>query len=406
MWNRDASRILTGGRDRTARVWDAATGTELLTLSGHVDEVKQILWNSDESRILTASQDSTARVWDVSTLRQTQDSAALNTGAETDVKSVTLRHQRAAVVSDPWGLRGMWSSDEGRILTSGDDGTVRVWDVSTPLNAGKKTADELLALSVSGYTVLQAVWNADESRILTASRDGTARVWDVSTLRQTQDGAGLGAGAETGAELITLTGHTGPVNQAGWNSDETRIMTAGADGTARVWDAETGVELVTLLGHTHELWSAVWNSEGNRILTASADGTARVWNAKTGEELLTLSGHTDEVHQAVWNGDESRILTSSTDGTARVWNAETGAELFILSGHTDAVNQAVWSGDDRRILTASSDGTVRQWYAWTGDLLEAACQRTPRNMTREEWQEFMKDEPYRPTCPGLLAPGA
>jgi hypothetical protein len=108
----------------------------------------------------------------------------------------------------------------------------------------------------------------------------------------------------------------------------------------------------------------------------------------------------------VWNGDESRILTSSTDGTARVWNAETGGELFILSGHTDAVNQAVWSGDDRRILTASSDGTVRQWYAWTGDLLEAACQRTPRNMTREEWQEFMKDEPYRPTCPGLLAPGA
>jgi WD40 repeat protein len=106
----------------------------------------------------------------------------------------------------------------------------------------------------------------------------------------------------------------------------------------------------------------------------------------------------------VWNGDESRILTASSDGTARVWDAETGDEIFTLSGHTDAVNQAAWSGDDGRILTASSDGPVRQWYARMGDLLEAACQRALRNMTPEEWQEFMKDEPYRPTCPELPTP--
>jgi WD40 repeat protein/DNA-binding SARP family transcriptional activator len=398
MWNGDASRILTAGRDRLARVWDAATGAELLTLSGHTGNVMQAVWNADESRILTASQDNTARVWDVSTVRQTQDGAALDTGVETGVKSVTLSHQRATVVSRPWGLRAVWSSDESRILTAGDDGTARVWDISIPLDAGLGPGAEILTLPVGRYTVLQAVWNADESRILTAGRDGTARVWDVSSA--------LDTGTETGAELICLSGHTGPVNQAAWNSDERRILTAGADGTARTWDVEFGVELVTLLGHTHELWSALWNSDESRILTASSDGTARVWNAETGAELLTLSGHIDEVHQAVWNGEESRILTASTDGTARVWNAETGAELFTLSGHTDAVNQAVWSGDDSRILTASSDGTVRQWYAWMEDLLEAACQRAPRNMTREEWGEFMKDEPYRPTCPGLPAPGA
>ncbi|MGD2145115.1 MAG: BTAD domain-containing putative transcriptional regulator [Anaerolineae bacterium] len=398
VWNGDASRILTAGRDRTARVWDSVTGTELLTLSGHVDEVRQVLWSSDEDCILTAGQDNTARVWDVSTLRQTQDGTAPSTGAEAGVKLVTLSHQRATVISDPWGLRAMWNSNGSRILTAGDDGTVRVWVVSTPLDTGAETGDELLTLSVSGYTVLQAVWNADETRILTASRDGTARVWDVS--------AALDTGTETGAELISLSGHTGPVNQATWDSDEGRILTAGADGTARTWDAESGLELLTLLGHTHELWSAQWNGDGSRILTASSDGTARVWNAEDGLELLTLSGHTNEIHQAVWNGEESRILTASSDGTARVWDAATGAELFTLSGHTDAVNQAVWSRDDRLILTASSDGTVRQWYAWMEDLLEAACQRAPRNMSQEEWQEFMKDEPYRPTCPGLLAPAA
>ncbi|MCH7585540.1 MAG: hypothetical protein IH941_10380, partial [Acidobacteria bacterium] len=56
---------------------------------------------------------------------------------------------------------------------------------------------------------------------------------------------------------------------------------------------------------------------------------------------------------------------------------------------------------ESRILTASGDGTARQWYARMEDLLTAACQQAPRNMTLEEWRQFIGDEPYRPTCPNL-----
>jgi hypothetical protein len=90
---------------------------------------------------------------------------------------------------------------------------------------------------------------------------------------------------------------------------------------------------------------------------------------------------------------------------ARVWDAETGTELFTLPGHTRVVNQAVWNGDESRILTASEDGTVRQWYTRMEDLLEAACQRAPRNMSAGEWQRYMIGQPYRETCPGLSVPG-
>jgi hypothetical protein len=65
----------------------------------------------------------------------------------------------------------------------------------------------------------------------------------------------------------------------------------------------------------------------------------------------------------------------------------------------------VWSSDGSRILTISDDSTVRQWYTRMEDLLEAACQRAPRNMMEEEWQQFMGGEAYRPTCPELLVPG-
>jgi WD40 repeat protein/energy-coupling factor transporter ATP-binding protein EcfA2 len=357
-WNADESRILTRSEDGTARVWDAETGAELVTLS-HEGSVYQAQWNADESRILTASYDGRARVWD----------------AETGAELVTLSHGDAV-----W--EAQWNADESRILTQSDDGTARVWDA--------ETGAELVTLS-HGDRVTQAQWNADESRILTRSDYGTARVWD----------------AETGAELVTLS-HEGWVYQAQWNADESRILTASADRTARVWDAETGGELVTL-SHEDTIYQAQWNADESRILTASEDGTARVWDAETGAELVTLS-HGDSVSQAQWNADESRILTAGCDrrddlgfceeGTARVWDAETGVKLVTLS-HGDVIYQAQWNADESRILTASEDGTVRQWYTRMEDLLEAACQRAPRNMTEVEWRRFMGSEPYGQTCPNL-----
>ena len=51
----------------TARVWDAATGEELFTLTGHTDWVVGVAFNHDGTRIATASWDETAKVWDAAT---------------------------------------------------------------------------------------------------------------------------------------------------------------------------------------------------------------------------------------------------------------------------------------------------------------------------------------------------
>ena len=51
------------------------------------------------------------------------------------------------------------------------------------------------------------------------------------------------------AELPTLVGHSGPVAQAFLSADKHRILTASSDGTARIWNAETGDELLRLTGH-------------------------------------------------------------------------------------------------------------------------------------------------------------
>jgi tetratricopeptide (TPR) repeat protein len=130
--------------------------------------------------------------------------------------------------------------------------------------------------------------------------------------------------AKTGAEALTLRGHTNwvrPVSSASFSPDGTRIVTASQDGTARVWDAKTGAEALTLQGHTGWVQSASFSPDGTRIVTASGDKTAKVWDAKTGAEALTLQGHRGWVQSASFSPDGTRIVTASGDSTARVWDA-------------------------------------------------------------------------------------
>ena len=63
----DGTRIVTGSRDRTAKVWDARTGTALLELKGHMGRVIGAAFSPDGTRIVTGSDDETAKVWDART---------------------------------------------------------------------------------------------------------------------------------------------------------------------------------------------------------------------------------------------------------------------------------------------------------------------------------------------------
>jgi hypothetical protein len=102
----DATRLLTGSQDGTARVWDAGTGQQKAVLKGHVDWVSSVAFSPDGKRILTGSLDRTARGWD----------------DETGQAKVTLVGHTAEVTSVAF------SPDGTRVLTLSADRTARVWD--------------------------------------------------------------------------------------------------------------------------------------------------------------------------------------------------------------------------------------------------------------------------------------
>ena len=83
-----------------------------------------------------------------------------------------------------------------------------------------------------------------------------------------------------------------------------------------------GTLLAILAGHTDRIVSAMFSSDGSRIVTASADHTARIWDADGGTVLATLSGPAGEVAAAAFSPDGTQVVAASLDHSAYVWQLD------------------------------------------------------------------------------------
>ncbi len=200
------------------------------------------------------------------------------------------------------------------------------------------------------HRIYSAEFSPDEKTIVTASADGTARVLDDKASQS----------------LLILRGHTGWVYNAKFSPDGKQIVTVSVDGTARLWEARTGQPMFILQGHTGWVYNAEFSPNGRMIVTASADGTARVWDAETGRGLAVLKGYAGDIYSATFSRNGRFIVIAGWDNTARVWDSVTGQSLVTLYGHIGNVYSAEFSPDEKTIVTASADGTARVWDAETG----------------------------------------
>ena len=175
----DGQRIVTGSNDQTAKVWEAASGRELLTLKGHSGAVKSVAFSPDGQQIVTGSQDGTAKVWEAA---KGKEPLTLK-GHSDDIFSVAFSPDGQRIVSGSWdGTAKVWEAASGKeLLTLKGHSTQIDSAVATVLNAKGRSA-----------RVYSAAFSPDGQRIVTGSSDGTAKVWE----------------AASGTELLTLKGHS------------------------------------------------------------------------------------------------------------------------------------------------------------------------------------------------------
>lgn len=168
-------------------------------------------------------------------------------------------------------------------------------------------------------------------------------------------------------EVGGLLGHIDAIRSTEYDGARARLLTASADGTARIWNMDGRQQSTSLIGHTDKVLRARFSPDGALVVTASSDGTARVWNARTGAAIHILSGHAAEVVYAAFNADGSKIVTASFDRTARVWDTTTGSLLLVLEGHLGGLASAEFSPIDDLILTTAADNSARLWDGISGE---------------------------------------
>ncbi|XP_041975242.1 proteasomal ATPase-associated factor 1-like [Aricia agestis] len=82
----------------------------------------------------------------------------------------------------------------------------------------------------------------------------------------------------TNEEVLDLVGHGGPAYKCRFFPSGTVVISAGADGSCRIWCAETGINPVTLKGHTMSVADICMIGRGRNVITVSKDGTAKLWD--------------------------------------------------------------------------------------------------------------------------------
>lgn len=287
--------------DATARVWDAASGQQVLALSGHSNTVDSVRFTLDGNYLLSASWDGGIRRWD------------LNGGGE--VARYDVPDARVYMID--------LHPDGEHFASASGDGIIRMWHIESGQVVREflgHTADvNGVHISDDGALIASAAGNW-------AGEDHTLRLWD----------------AESGELLGVYEGHTAIVNYARIAPNKQFIISTSWDDSVRMWDIESGEEVRQFVGHTGNTFGIDISSDSMTLLTTASDTTVRMWDIATGEELNRFDQHSDWVQEIVFSPDESFAVSAGQDLALRRWRIRRRADDLIA-----------WAQDNRYIRELS-----------------------------------------------------
>jgi WD40 repeat protein/transcriptional regulator with XRE-family HTH domain len=222
-------------------------------------------------------------------------------------------------------------------------------------------------------TAVSAVaFSPDGTRLATADADGTVRLWNPATRRPI--GVTLHASARNGVWGVAFS------------PDGTRLASADGDGTVRLWNPATGRPIgkpIQATSAAYGVSGVAFSPDGTRLASADGDGTVRLWNPATGRPIGTPlhagSGPLGDAGGVAFSHDGTRLASGGALGTVRLWDPATGRPVRVLqtgSGSVGGVYGVAFSRDGKQLASGGALGTVQLWNPATGRPVGAPLQDT------------------------------
>ena len=357
----DGRHVATCGLHKDVRIWNVATGSEVLTL-GQPNYVFSLAVSPKSGLLAVGNSDKSIGVWNRVTGERTQ----LLKGHTHGIGGITA-------IS--------FSPDSRHLLSGGFDNVVRLWEV-----ASGKTLKEFKDVDTAPTSV---AFSPDGKTALFTGKFYTLSLYDLSSGRQIQ--------SIKQKKIRIVSGAFSP--------DGKQLLSDDGDGSIVILDRATGQEIRKIKAFTRALNSSVFSPDGRYILAGGGDdiigtendvaGVVRLWDRATGRKLHELKGHRWFVESVAYSPDGKLALSGGSDASVRLWSLVTGKQQSAFIGHASGVTSLSFFPDGRHAASGGEDGTVRVWDVALGKELVQFI-----NFPNDEWVAVTPEGYYNASANG------
>ncbi len=333
-----------------------------VVLLGHLDAFTSIEFSPDNEHVVSSSNDGTVRLWKSVDGSEVQQFS----GHEAPVLNATF-------------------APNGRVIASGGaDQRILLWAVKPEESRAKRvevvkkqlqgeTIPKQSFQSLEGHsgTVQEVSFSLDGKRLVSSANDNEVFIWNVPDSSTTQPSA----------PIQKLRGHGGWVRACRLSADGTQAFSGSDDRSWKSWQLDTYREKLLLKTENQAILDARHSPTGEIIATGHADGTVVLWNSKSGERIVQLSdGHEYLTNRARITKEGKLIATAAGDNTLRLWDLQRGVQLAVMeSAGRDGIfsisqsgNWLVAGGDELGVAIWDLDSLnepvrIRNWPQQTSE---------------------------------------
>lgn len=259
----------------------------------------------DASMMASGFSDSLLRVWSLNTsklrsIKQPEDLNVLDKETD-DVVEHIMDDNSASDSKQLLGHSGpvyssSFSPDKSHLISSSEDGTVRLWSLYTWTN--------LVSYKGHMFPVWAVKYGPYGHYFASAGYDRTARLWSVDHHQP----------------LRIFAGHYSDVDCVDFHPNSNYIATGSTDRTVRLWDVVSGNSVCTMTGHKGAVRTLAFSPNGRYLVSAGMDASIILWDVSSGNVVSKLPGHTDAVYSLAFSQEGSVLASGGRDGCVKIWD--------------------------------------------------------------------------------------